>query len=501
MPNILKSVTQAVVNAFSAPFTLEALENFPVDSWNVQSDNYRVLNEWYGGTILQEYITDKKTNTSVEKYPIKLNPIRNTCEKHAATLVGVTLDSIQQGAMPIKFLVDPTKAPADQVKRIEEALKNVFEESAGGATFAQDAIHSQYLGGCVWVASWLPESDKLLVWSPLPSEFIGIPEGPDYFTLREAWIVKELTEDEVKAYAAYKISGNEKKFWYIEHWTRTEHNVWINEQSLIDNQSNPFGVVPVVYIPHIRVNKFLGQSIITEMVKGLVRELNLREADMGDAVSEDSHSYIWVRNVRGTLHTIQLGDGRPIVQLGATSGLTANENNPDMQAVQNKSASEPMLNFNKSLYDYYRIEVNHPAVADGVDQGSQRSSVTLNARMWPLIAHVEMERIFWSIGMNAFAKILLKMMQVKDKYDITTADLNPQLVIQWNTMLPKDREAMVQEVAIRAKNKVGSRKHLMSLLGDTPDLDAELAQIKAELPLDNVQKGFGAPGGGGGSTP
>jgi hypothetical protein len=507
----LEKLKGFLVGPSAQPWTLESLPNFPITTWNTQLVDYQTLTDWYKGTNLAETVTDVKTKKQVEKFPIRINPIRNTCEKHASTLLGVSLDSIHQGAMPVKIRIDPTTKPAADVTRIEKAINKCFVESNAGAQFMANAVQSQYLGGCIWALSYLPDSDKVLIHSPLPSEFIGIPDGTDYYNLKEAWIIKSLTFDELKQYVNDPTFGNENQngndvsWWYIEHWTRTLHTVQINGQDIIEDKSNPFKVVPVVYIPHMRTNRFRGESIITDMVKGLVREINLREADVGDAVSEDTHNYIWVRNVRGALTTVQIGDGRPIVNLGATSGLTGNESNPDMQAVNNKSASSPILDFNKSLYDLYRIEVNHPAVADGVDQGSQRSSVTLNARMWPLTSHVESERIYWSVGMATLAHCMLIIMADKELYKITKADLDAEFIIEWSPMLPRDREAIVQEVAIRAKNKVGSRKHLMGILGDTPDLDAELTQIRSEKDLDpQTQNGFGQDnqgGGGNGTTP
>jgi len=506
----LDKLKALVVGVNATPWTLESLPNFPIVTWNTQRDEYDILTSWYKGTLLSETITDAKTKKQVEKFPIRINPIRNTCEKHASALLGTSLASIRQDAMPIRIHIEPTAKSKEDVKRIEKAISKVFIDSNAGALFMECAIHSQYLGGSVWCLSYLPDRDMVFLSSPLPSEFIGIPNGTDYYNLKEAWVIKSLTFDEVKQYSentfADSANGNDVSWWYVEHWTKNEHTVQINGVDIITDTSNPFGIVPVVYIPHIRVNRFRGESVITEMVKGLVREINLREADVGDAVSEDTHNYIWVRNVRGGLRTVQIGDGRPIVDLGSTNGLTGNESNPDMQAVNNKSASSPILDFNKSLYDLYRIEVNHPAVADGVDQGSQRSSVTLNARMWPLTAHVEAERTFWSVGMATLARIMLIMMAEKELNSITKADLDAEFIIEWAPMLPRDREAIVQEVAIRAKNKVGSRKHLMDILGDTPDTDAELVQIRSEMDLDpQTQQPFGADqgtsGGGNGTKP
>jgi hypothetical protein len=104
--------------------------------------------------------------------------------------------------------------------------------------------------------------------------------------------------------------------------------------------------------------------------------------------------------------------------------------------------------------------------------------------------------------MATLAHCMLIIMANKELNGITEKDLDSEFVIEWSPMLPRDREAIVQEVAIRAKNKVGSRKHLMSILGDTQDLDAELEQIRSELDLDpQTQQGFGAdPGQSGGGN-
>jgi hypothetical protein len=67
-------------------------------------------------------------------------------------------------------------------------------------------------------------------------------------------------------------------------------------------------------------------------------------------------------------------------------------------------------------------------------------------------------------------------------------------------MLPRDREALTTEAAVRSKNKLGSNKHIMGLFGDIQDTDEELAQIRAEKDLVQTSQPFGNNGGSGGKT-
>jgi len=458
------------------------------------------LEDWYNGKPLEDTQVDKKSGKRIETYPIKINPIKGTCHKHAATVMGQSVDSIRFGGLPFQLLPDITqgekKARKKDIAIIKDALMNVFVKNCFGATFLSNCINAQYLGGCVIAAKWLPQEERIEISTPSPKQFYGIPDGANYWILREAWIIKEITESDAKAYG-YKPGFGETKFWYIEHWTKKKYEIMINgavinfpDTDVPQKGKNVFGVVPIIYIPHIRTTGFIGDPIITETVKGVIKEMNLRMADMGDAVSDDAHGYTAVRNVRGTIKTINVGDGRPVLDLGGGIGI-GNESDPDMFTVATKSASEPMAKFSSDLYIIYRREVNHPAVADGEDEGSQRSSLTLGVRMAPLVSEAEMERLFYSVGLVQFAGILLNIMFVKNLFNITKEMLETQFLVQWNSMLPKDREALTTEVAVRSKNKLGSNKHLMGLFGDIQDTDEELDQIRSEKDLITASTPFG----------
>lgn len=484
------------IAATMMPFDLQNLEGFPFTTYQDQLALYSILEDWYNGVPLQAITVDSKTGKPVEKFPIKINPIQGTCHKHATTVMGQNIDSIRFGGLPFQLLPDLKEDQKEKGEVIKNALMKCFVKNALGASYVSNLIVSQYLGGSILAAKWLPGKNFIQISTPNPKEFVGIPDGPDYWNLKEAWIVKEITEETAKSYG-HEPGFMENKFWYLEHWTQTEYKIMINgktlkfpDTNLPQEGENPFGIVPIIYIPHIRTTSFIGNSIITDTVKGVIKELNLRMADMGDAVSDDSHNFIAVRHIRGAIQNMSVGDGRPVLNLGGGSGI-GNESNPDMFSVATKSASEPMLKFNEELTKIYRRETNHPAVADGEDEGSQRSSLTLSTRMAPLVSEAETERVFQTIGLTKFAEILLIMMAEKGLSGITKDMLETEFIVQWQSMLPRDREALVNEAAVRAKNKLGSIEHIMTLFGDIQNPETEMEKIKKEKELTAPTPAFG----------
>lgn len=432
---------------------------------------YDELKLWYSGEALEETITDSVTGKQIDRYPIKINPLKGTCAKHTAVLFGLTVDSMHLGGMPVSFVPVADKKNRKRAREVLNIIQDIFSENNAGSMFITNGISSQYLGGCVFSARWRPDLDRIEISTPNADELIGVPDGTDYFRLKEAWIVREISYLEARSYFP-DIPEGQKVFYYTEHWTPKEYEIAINGLTIEFNGKeakgpNPFGVVPIVYIPHIRDGHMIGKSLITEAVKGLIKEMNLRFADIGDAISDDSHSYVAARNIAGNIKLQTLADGRKYLDLGSGSGIDSQ--NPDLFAVKAGSASEPMLKFAEELDAFYRREVDHPSVADGEDQGSQRSSLTLNTRMWPLVSHVELERSFWTVGLISFARILIKMLRVKELEGITDEDLKLKFLVKWPPMLPRDREVLVNEASIRSSSNIGSTKHIMGLFDDIED--------------------------------
>lgn len=471
---------------FVTPFTLQSIDGFPYREWSAQNERYDEYRSWYHGEPLKEFVEDKESGKRVEKYPIKINPLKNTCQKHASVLFGLTTDSIRLSTVPLKIQPNSKdKKVRESASELLEKIYEILEDSKAGTKFLENAIKAQYLGGCVFSVRWrLDELGKRIeVMNPSADEFICIPDGGDWFVMREAWVIREIQFSEARSYVP-ELNDDQNMYYYIEHWTPKEYSVMINDIVVKDvdgnemRGKNPISMVPFVYIPHIRDDGFYGSSLINDTVMGLIKEMNLRWADVGDAVSNDSHDFLIGRNITASVKPVRLGEGRHYYDLGSASGLGEKADPPEIKSVSSKSASETMLKFGGELMDMYRREVQHPAVADGEDEGSQRSSLTLNTRMWPLVAHIELERLMWTVGLLVLVKIIIRFMVAKGLAEQSANDF--RFRIEWPPMLSRDREALINELSTRKASNLGSLRHLLGMIDDIQYPDEMLEEIFAE---------------------
>jgi hypothetical protein len=126
----------------------------------------------------------------------------------------------------------------------------------------------------------------------------------------------------------------------------------------IPMQGQPLGgMVPYVYIPHIRAGEFYGISLL-ERKQELAQEINERMADVGDIV--------YPTDTQPSTATVQWAT---------------------------------------DLLSIARTEAYTPPVCYGVDEGSQRSGMTLVLRMLPLVVHVRQERTLMTAGLNQVARL------------------------------------------------------------------------------------------------
>lgn len=497
---------ETIRNAFEkfSTFSLENLDGFPFLEWTQLQGRYSWYEKWFDGSALyEEEIAPDGSRTNL--YPLKMNPIPATAQKHASVLLGQYAEVISGNGMPIDLRVsvkaekrrkvDVGKQP--QKSLLLQEVEKVFQRSSFPSMMYSAAIVSQYLGGAVLGVAWSLQ-DGFRIRSIYPKEFIGIPYRDNYWRLREAWIVRTISAEEARemGYTFSPLEKGESGLTYVEHWTEKRYRILVNGKPLLvdgflTDAENPFGIVPFVYIPHIRIgNFFYGVGHIDDATIGFVREMNLRNADIGDSVNEDAHNPIAIRNTRALPQLKKIGGVLTVVDLGNNNGLTANEKQPDMFSTQRASTSEPMLKFASEVYRYYRRHVFHPSIADGEDEGSQRSALNLVTRLFPLTEHVKAERLNWTDGLITLVRMLLKMMAVKKPDLITEEDANSaSIFVGWPPMIARDREAAVNEIATRIATGTISRRHALEIFADSPDIERELAEIEADQEKQQVIAG------------
>ena len=503
----------------SGNFELQDIKDFPYDKWQLLKQTYQEAEAWFTGEKLE-----KRNTNNIELYPLKINPIINTCLKHAYILFGEPQDDGRPQVYPKLTSTDKTKK--DQIARAEEVLNLVWSQSSGRAMLMEGGILSQIYGGAILKVNWdganrdkdNPLSQIGLESVPAPS-FYGIPHPSNYYRLKHAWIIKKL-EDVQAAALGYTPVANEDN-WFVEYWDEAKFYQQINGQILereVNGQikpfagRNPWGFVPIVYVPHVRVGTFIGINTFNHVL-GLVKEINLRYADYGDAVNDDSHANLAGRNISSNPQIKEIGGGLNYIDLGSSRNLTGNEPEPDLFEVsKSNKASTAMKDLTDVLYEQYRRDAAHPSVADGEDEGSQRSGLTIAMRFWPMTSHVGIERYFWTPALNQINGMILKILAKKKKAGITTEHTKFLMKQKWAPELPRDREADVQEWTQRAANNIGAIETLLEATGDIDDVQGErqlildwikdVAKIEAEVAAEAAQK-FPppvAPGGDGKST-
>lgn len=492
-------------------------EAFPFSEFTLNLTKYNEQDSWYDGTILDEELTlDGKT---IKKYPVKINPIKGTCVRHTAMLFGDISDSDQVLVTP-RVAAESSEDKDDEEKRksrnlLEHVLLQTWYENNGRDLQLSNGLMSQRYGGCVFYVKYDPlaleKTIPIAIEALTPKFFVGVPNSSNQFDLEEAWIVKpiskiELDNQGIVALNTRIFGGNapwsDELFWLVEHYTKKKYEVFVNNkpvgryrtmpsgrQGIIPfGPENNLGLVPVVYIPHVRnATSFYGDNVF-DCVKGIVLEMNARVADFGDAVSADSHDIVATRNINGQILKSQLVPGVMRVDLGSGVNVTGQEAQPEAVSLRRgQYASDAMGKLvTDILYKQYRRDAIHPAVCDGEDEGSQRSSQTLTTRMWALETHAQMERVEWTTGLNTVAKIIVRILNTYSNNTGITEEHSKMRIRQvWYPTLKRDRIDIVTELATRVGSNLSSIKHGLETMGDIEDTDQELEQIFREKEMFN----------------
>lgn len=484
---MLKTFTDLL--SIAPDFSLQDIPGFPYDEFQKRETKYLEAERWFTGDALNDQ--PASTGAKADLYPTRINPIPATVLKHGYVLFGEVEDDGK--ALVTPRLIPQTEEQKKLATYAEEMINMIWWENNGRAIQMENAIVSQIYGGCVFKLTYVPWESAVYQggWRQVPirvsrlnpKHFYGIPDADDMYRLREAWYVKNIDYREARDLG---VSADENdKLLYHEHWTKNAYTVMVNNQvarkrvggEWLDlGGGNPFGFVPFVYIPHLRASGFWGFNVYDHLV-GIVKELNLRYGDYGDAINDDAHPNIAMRNVSGSPVIQKVTAWLEAINLGNRNGLTANEGDPDMFQVGTSRASPAMADILERLYGQYERDAYIPPVAYGEDEGSQRSGQTLAIRFWPLTSHCSTERHFWTPGLDVLHMYMLRMMMVKKLNGITKDHLAMRIKERWAPLIPRDREADVQEWQLRSTSDLGSPQHLLELTGDVEDPEEEVQKM------------------------
>ncbi len=356
------------------------------------------------------------------------------------------------------------------------------------------------MGGAAYGVTYDPDREKfgqlpIRIEHVLPEHFFPVWAEWDYHNLIEAIIAFQTTKLQARElYGITSITEGVVEPLVQYHWRRDRYEVTVDgnvgKWGGVDLEGpNPTGLVPYVYIPHgIREGKFYGTSLLRRKLE-LAKEINARYGDIGNIIQENAKALPAIVNA-GSVTARKLRSGHQYLDIKPSMpNVEARIHYP--ASVQTNAAS---IQWASELLSTARIEAFTPPVCYGLDEGSQRSALTLAFRMLPLLAHVRAERTSWTEGVSHIAYHILRLAAAKKLDERLTPEKVGQLRIwlDWAPILPRDREQEVNEIILRVNNNLLPIETALERLGDIRDVKTALNLIREWM---EYQAQLGALGG------
>jgi hypothetical protein len=477
---------------------------YPNDEWFTRRMKYWEWWDHFDGGFLDEQTGQR------DKYPLKINVFNMACLLHAAFLFGEVRDS---STSMVDVIIEPwgqdaSDSDRDMAKELTDLIERVWYENDGMARQQEAGIISQITGGCVFGTAFdhRMEEDGLLgirIDHVMPEYVFPVWATTQYWELPEVIVCFEITQKQ--ADLVYGVKTDDAVPLYQERWTRNEYEITISGKPVkwgkhVMSGTPLAGIVPYTYIPHIRAGEFYGISLLDG--KGpLAREVNARWADLGDNSSEIASQLPAISNVRQP-SIRRIGPGKSFVDLGNDVPGMSSPTIHYPSSVQTNTAS---VDYANDLLSLARSEAFTPPIVYGLDEGSQRSGMTLMLRMIPLISHIRQERALWQTGIRQVVRQILLIMAEKKigPKGLTREKVNKlKIWCEWAPMLPREREAELNEIIMRLNSGLIDPETALNRLGDIRDIKTAMGLIKQWLEYqaslgqqgDNPFGGTGAMG-------
>lgn len=480
-------------------------------TWAAERNLYAYQLALYGGDEWDQAlhgVRDPDTGDPLLLWPLQINPLAKICRIHRAIMLGMQPDIV--GLMPARTIVSGRGLKPEERERadaIQRFISDIWYHSFGAVNFSRAALLEQFYGGCGWKVSWepwnklLPHRIAMRLIEP-PWMHVSRHAPFDFWDVEEAYIGYPITHEQALSYG---MDIDDHEIVYLERWTKAEYDITINgrtivmsgdgEQKITLGGPNPFGVVPLVYMPHERDDSFLGRSLLTgdSPLLGLARELNSRMADKGERV-QDAQGIYTLRNAREDSLAVRdvRRDGDPwitVLDIGRRPNI-GNVGDPALEHVQPDPLPDSMGKYTDELWAEIRRQGDIASVAMGDDDvsGGRITGPVTAYRMWPSTMHTMAERENASAALISLARIALTVAAaMSDEYagvgitpQIDESMIFTELLVAWEPMIPIEKEQKIAMLNSQLDKGGISLKAYLEALG-TQDIEAEIEAIYEDL--------------------
>lgn len=423
----------------------------PAQSWHsltrqARYDEYRQM--YLGDQWLSEPVPGERRLT--------VNYARVFVNKAASYLLG---KPIGYNAQPLGAVGASTEQREAAERLIEDFLAEVGAFNDLGSVDLDAAITSGLLGDGAFTVRWDAGAGMPRVTAVDPGAIEARWRADDLRTLlwvRQSYYAMpaELTEEQVgrlgeprpDTYASLAAS---------EEWTPERWRLTVAGEE-VDGGTNPYGVIPYVLYPNLRVpGEFWGESDLADLVE-LQRELNER-------VSIFSR----ILHVAGNPVAVITGadeEDTAALSLGPNKLWTLP--NPESRAevldLLKSGGAEAHLRFIDLLYRAMHDISEMPRTSFGDSSGSSqaRSGAALEIELQPLLHKLARKQALLSGAFERRAQLVLAVARVHGKK-------LPECRVSciWPPVLPQDRQALVSQEVSLVNAGIHAPTQALSLLG------------------------------------
>lgn len=490
-------------------------EIYQAAAWVDMRSKYQEYKYWYKGEEWEKYvpdIRDQVTGDRVRQWPLRLNPISKVCRIHRAFLMGMQEEAVT--GLPVQTLVirddtftDEQKVSATHLQRL---IEKVWRSSNGVASQYEAGLLMQIYGGHVFKVAWCPwEANwpyRIGVQSfKTPAVFYpSVYSAFDHWLLYEAYIGYMIKTSDAKEIYGITPPTDKDEVLYLEHWTRDSYKFTVdgtvpvmtwNEKKFKLEGKNPWGVIPIVYIPHDPDGDYYGRSMVEggDSLVGLAKELNARMADKGEFV-QDSRPMMVGRNLRSS-GSLQLRDVRyqgnvsfQILDIGDAPPMPGSRE-PDLFVVQSSGMPKEEAAYPEQILADIRRQGDVASAASGDDDvsGGRITGPVTAYRMWPTMQHTMAERAYWTVGLGHIARIIARIAQVQeaagvyDELGISPPGITEEMMgldygAAWRQMIPIEEHKALENLNQRLTAGGVSLYSYLSEL-QVQDVQAEVERI------------------------
>jgi hypothetical protein len=429
-----------------ADLGISHIDNATQNTWQTELSRASKAFYYWSGFIFKEKVTDEdlELEDAPLLYPIGVNLVKMLALAHADATFG------EFDELPVTFAERKDQNNTPGAKEGIELISNVMLHSSASQMLWEGELERQVFGGTAYkVSPDLSMPGGGVRWSRVQKgSFFPIwdPEDPD--RLLEVYTIDQINGRQASLKYGYETTRD----WVnrVERWGLNSHETILDQEVQSGHSgSNPWGVIPFVYLPRYRLGNWFGDSL-TDDLTDVQNELNMRLGDIGEAINYNAHPIKYGTNLPNdfTADNYPLGPNA-MWDLGRALG---NSPPPTVGVLEPKNpipvGSFPYVEF---LYDWARTSTFAPPIAFGEDNGGgQRSGATLEIRLWPMLKAIARSRAYHASGMRRMANITGLIYKQKNYRDVPAKAIDCLIEggigPRYARVLPRDQAAIVDEV-------------------------------------------------------